>query len=114
MNKPAFTAAAFITAILLFPVTAAVAQSKKEPLTLKKIGKNIGRETTRAGKNIGKESTRAYKNGEYGVRKGGENVSQTTHRALGKDSTVLDRGKKKTQVVKPDGTRVPTNKKPGD
>jgi hypothetical protein len=65
-------------------------------------------------KNIGKESTRLYKNGEYGVRKGGENVSQTTHRAVGTNSTVRDRGKKKTEIVKPDGTRVPVTKKPNN
>ena len=87
----------------MIPLGAATAQKKKEPLTLRQVGKNIG-----------KESTRLYKNGEYGVRKGGENVSQTTNRAIGRDTKVRDRGAKKTEIVKPDGKRVPVNKNPAN
>jgi len=111
MFKGTFTAIIAGT-LLLLPITATMAQQtqKKEPLTLKKIGKDIGHVATRAGRNVAKETKRIAKNGEYGVRKGGENVSVTTHRTIGRNSTVRNRGEKKTDVVKPDGTHI-TKKK---
>jgi hypothetical protein len=107
MNKRFFTAG-FVAIMLLLPATMTLAQSSKKhhPLTLKQIGKNIGHTVGRTGQDIANGSKRIYKNGEYGVRKGGENVSDTTHRTEGRNSLVRNRGKKKTDVVKPDGQHI--------
>jgi len=108
MKKTAFPlfSLALAAALLLVPAVATFAQKKKEPLTVKKVGKDIGHVTTRLGRNVAHSTHRAAKNTEYAARKVGENTSDTAHRAVGRNSLERNRGKKETDVVKPDGTHI--------
>ncbi len=94
-----YLAAAAAIAAATFASTAAQAQEKHESNSIKKVAKKVARATHKGAKAT-----------EYGVRKGGENVNVTTHRALGKNSVERDRANQKNYIVKPDGTRVLRNK----
>lgn len=97
MNRNRHFGAAVAAALAVGVVGAgAFAQEKHESNTLKKTGQKIGHATSKA-----------YKATEYGVRKGGEAVNVTAHKATGKNSVVRDRGKKQDYLVKPDGTKKP-------
>jgi len=85
--------------------------AKSEKLTWHKVGKDFRTGLRSAGKQIGHDSGKVGRAIEYGVRKGGEDVSVTTHRAAGKNSIVHDRGKNQDYLVRPDGTRVPVSSK---
>lgn len=91
-------AAVSASAVFVVP-TVAQAQGKHESNSIKKLGHKVARGTHKAAKAT-----------EYGVRKGGEAVNVTTHRALNKNSVVRDRGTKKNYIEKPGGTKVLRNK----
>ena len=78
------------------PSALAQAKPKHESNTAKKLGHRLYKGT--------KKAAQAAK---YGVRKGGENVSIETHRALGRNSVRINRGPKKDEVITPKGKHVP-------
>lgn len=127
MKSTPITAAAVTLAIsaLLATPGGALAQTKKseksekhESNTLKKTvtkvrkalrpaGRAVEKGANRAGKTIVANTSKGYKATEYGVRKGGENVSVETHRAIGRNSVRINRGPKKDEVITPKGKHIP-------
>ena len=94
------------------------AQEKHESNTIKKTvnkvrkaarpaGRAVEKGVNRAGKTVGANAGKGYKAAEYGVRKGGENVSIETHRATGRNSVRINRGPKKDEVITPKGKHIP-------
>ena len=88
-----------LAAVAFVTVSPAAHAQKHESNTIKKLGHKVARGTHKAAKAT-----------EYGVRKSGEAVNVTTHRALNKNSVVRDRAHKKNYIEKPGGTKVFRNK----